>query len=239
MMYMTREDRLIPLNSLHNTRDLGGYETQDGHFTKSHKIIRSATNSTLTNEDIDILKTYGIHTILDLRGEQEVTLVPHPLKDHDEFSYCHIDLFAHHPISKEDYHHLGDLYCLVLERCQDNIKHIFDFIIAHVDEGIMITCAQGKDRTGIISALILDLVGCHPYDIVKDYSESFENNEEIYRQMMAYMNDDALEQLMSDPLYMMKMMNYLDEHYGSGRSYLLSLGFDHQTLDDFIEDFLI
>lgn len=238
-MYMTKEDRLIPLSSMHNTRDLGGYETQDGHFTKSHKIVRSATSSYLEEADIDTLIGHGLSMVIDLRGDNELELVSHPLSNHPEFSYHHIDLFSTRFKDQSQYHNLGDLYCLTLETCKDTIKQVFDLIFTHIDEGILITCAQGKDRTGIISALILDLAGCHPYDIVKDYSESFENNEDIYKQMMAYMNDDQLEQLMSDPLYMMKMMHYIDEHYGSSRSYLLSLGFDNQTLDDFIESFLI
>ena len=44
----------------------------------------------------------------------------------------------------------------------------------HPYDAVMFNCSAGKDRTGVIAALLLDLAGCHDYDIVKDYSESYE-----------------------------------------------------------------
>jgi protein-tyrosine phosphatase len=59
---MTKEDRLLPLKSLRNTRELGGYETQEGSFTKTHCYIRGATPAFLNEEDASYLYDYGRDT---------------------------------------------------------------------------------------------------------------------------------------------------------------------------------
>ena len=68
MMYMTKEDRLLPLQTLKNTRELGGYETQEGSYTKTHCFIRAATPAFLNEEDAAYLYEYGVRVICDLRG---------------------------------------------------------------------------------------------------------------------------------------------------------------------------
>ena len=81
MMYMTKEDRLLPLNSLRNTRELGGYETQEGSYTKTHCYIRGATPAFLNEEDAQYLYDYGNRVINDLRGQNEIEKATNPLKN--------------------------------------------------------------------------------------------------------------------------------------------------------------
>ena len=68
MQYLTREERLLPLTSVYNIRDLGGYETQTGAYSKSHKYIRSGKMNRLTEVDRQYLKDYGIKVIIDLKA---------------------------------------------------------------------------------------------------------------------------------------------------------------------------
>ena len=55
MQYMTSEERLIALDKMTNTRDLGGYETQEGYYTKSHHYIRASAPANATDEDLEKL----------------------------------------------------------------------------------------------------------------------------------------------------------------------------------------
>ena len=88
--------------------------------------------------------------------------------------------------------------------------------------------------------MLLDLIGCHEYDIVKDYSESYENNivkNEELAQMMK--EEDAKQYLKSSPRYMMEFLDYLREHYGSSKEYLLNIGIQEDEIEQLIENFTI
>lgn len=243
MMYMTKEDRLLPLNSLRNTRELGGYETQEGSYTKTHCYIRGATPAFLNEEDAKYLYDYGVRVIIDLRGQNEIEKAPNPLKDYKDIQYYHVDVFGDRNASlvpsNASFKDMGELYCIMLDYLKPNIKKVFDLFLENLDSTILFHCSAGKDRTGVISALLLDLVGCHPYDIVKDYSESYENNREIYDELLKLTTKENEHFLSSDPLYMLKMMDHLSENYGSSRAYLLNIGLTEDDIDDLIYHFTI
>lgn len=244
MMYLTREERLLPLESIFNTRELGGYETQEGSFTRTHCYIRAATPAHLTKKDKDYLYDYGVRVIIDLRGENEIIQAPNQMKDYKDIQYYHVDLFGDRnaavvPQNGMVFKDMGDLYCLMLDQLQPNIKAVFDLFLQHQHETILFHCSAGKDRTGVIAALLLDLAGCHPYDIVKDYSESFENNQPIYEELLKLASKENQHFLLSDPLYMLKMLDHLAENYGSARHYLKEIGLSEEELDTLVENFTI
>lgn len=243
MMYMTKEDRLLPLQSLKNTRELGGYETQEGSYTKTHCFIRAATPAFLNEEDANYLYDYGVRVIVDLRGENEIQKAPNPLKDFKDIEYYHIDLFGDPKASlfpkNMSFKDMGDLYCLMLDYLKPNFKKVFDIFLNNMDTTILFHCSAGKDRTGVVSALLLDLAGCHPYDIVKDYSESYENNREIYEELLKLTTKENEHYLSSDPLFMLKMMDHLSENYGSSRAYLLEIGLKEEEIEDLIQHFTL
>ncbi len=86
----------------------------------------------------------------------------------------------------------------------------------------------------------MDLIGCHEYDIVKDYSESYENNKEMNASLAQMMNDEEAKQyLRSSPRYMMELLDYLREHYGSAKEYLLEIGMKNDEIEELIENFTI
>ena len=75
MLYMTREERLLPLEGMVNTRDLGGYETQSGAYSRSHKYIRASSPTHATKKDIQYLKDYGIKVVIDLNRKNNRILL--------------------------------------------------------------------------------------------------------------------------------------------------------------------
>ena len=244
MMYLTREERLLPLNSIFNTRDLGGYETQEGSFTKTHKYIRAATPAHLSEEDKAYLYNYGVRVIIDLRGENEILQAPNQMKDYKDVQYYHVDVFGDKnaavvPQNDIEFKDMGDLYCIMLDQLQPNLKKVFDLFLKHIDQTILFHCSAGKDRTGVISALLLDLAGYHAYDIVKDYSESFENNKPIYDELLKIASKENQHLLLSDPLFMLKMLDHLSENYGSARTYLKEIGLSEEEVDKLFENFTI
>ncbi len=238
MQHMIREQRLLQLENVSNIRDLGGYETQEGNFTKANKYIRSSVLSKLNNADYKYIVDYGVKIILDLRTDFEKHHAPNCLKNDSYFQYYEIDLFKDLGEAKsmdDKYHDMGDFYIALLEQMKEQIYKVFHLFLVHPYECILFHCTSGKDRTGLISALLLDLAGCYEYDIVKDYSESFENNQTMYEELIKII---PKEDLLSQPLYMMKLLNHLYENYGSAQNYLLEIGFTSEEVEELKNNFI-
>ena len=184
MMQLSREERMLQVESMTNVRDLGGYETQSGYYTKSHKFIRSTNPSKLTDEEKEYLYDYGIRLQVDLRSDFEIEQQPSSLIGYKDIEYIRIDLMKIKnlnvlPKEVTNYKDLAGFYIYMLETNKEQFKELFEVFYDHPYNAIMFNCSAGKDRTGVVAALLLDLAGCHEYDIVKDYSESYENNLHI------------------------------------------------------------
>ncbi|MCD7893046.1 MAG: tyrosine-protein phosphatase [Erysipelotrichaceae bacterium] len=244
MQYMTKEERKIKLEKMHNTRDIGGYETQDGYYTKSHKYIRGAAPTYCTKDDIQKLKDYGVKVVIDLRSDFEKECQPNPFKNDQDVDFYELNLYDSSsavlvPDEVKTYRNLGGVYIYMLEAFKDKFKELFDIFIKYPYEGILFHCSAGKDRTGITAALLLDLAGCHEYDIVKDYSESYENNVDINENLAEIMDEDSRRFLNSAPSYMMELLAYLRDHYGSAKEYLIAVGIKEEEIIELIENFKI
>ncbi|HAH76042.1 MULTISPECIES: tyrosine-protein phosphatase [Kandleria] len=244
MLYMTREERYISLDHMPNTRDLGGYETQDGHYTKAHHFVRASGPYECSDHDLDKLYDYGVRVTIDLRSDFEKKAMASRFSEDDRFENIEINLLDTEvvkvvPEEVKEYKDLGGVYIYALEAHKQQIKEVFDVFLNHLYDCVLFHCSAGKDRTGIISALLLDLAGCHDYDIVKDYSESYSNNMEIIEQLEENMDEATRAYLNSSPRYMMIMMDFLREHYGSAYSYLLDIGLTEDEINDIKDSFII
>ena len=244
MMQLSREERMLKVESMTNIRDLGGYETQAGYYTKSHKFVRSTNPGKLSDEEKEYLYEYGIRVQIDLRSNFELEQQPSTLKDYQDIKYYHINLMKVKDLNvlpKEiaNYHDLAGFYIFMLEANKEQFKEVFEIFYDNPYDTIMFNCSAGKDRTGIVAALLLDLAGCHEYDIVKDYSESYENNMAMIKQLEEMMPSEDEKFLGSDPRVMMKFIAYLRENYGSTKGYLLNIGFSDEEIEEIKENFII
>ena len=160
-----------------NTRDLGGHPTGDGRTTQCGRFFRSDNAVKLPEEDIDKLKKLNLVLVIDLRNAHEikefadgfvvdknVKRLNAPLfdfKNKDEL----IDKLKKNELS------WGKVYNAAVAdgKVKGEIKKIFDSIAESKPGLILFHCTHGKDRTGIVSALILGLCGVREDDIVSDY----------------------------------------------------------------------
>ena len=92
MLYKTREERLLVLEQMCNTRELGGYETQGGRYSKMNRFIRAASPSQASTQDIETLKEYGVNVVVDLRSDYEKEYQINPFKEDESVTYYEVNI---------------------------------------------------------------------------------------------------------------------------------------------------
>lgn len=222
----------LPLEGTLNTRDLGGYPTKDNKVTKFHVFIRSDRLTDITDKDSKFLKNYGITDIIDLRGNTAIqfTFVSDDNINKKYFKFHYIPLstleyeqYANAEKDKENFNH-GVGYTYVLEN-KSRIKEVFD-ILAESEGGVLFHCTAGKDRTGIISALILGLCDAYIKDIIANYEVS-----------NTYLEDtDVIEKYSenlkkSSPEFIITFIENLLKKYDSFEDYILSCNVSKENIE--------
>ena len=166
--------RHIPLVSVQNLRDLGGYATVDGGITRWGVFLRSAGMSKMIAADLQKIVDYGVGAVVDLRSVQNIEDAPNPFAEVSGVAYHHHDFwgdrlsnFKSSNASLTQETKLADLYRAGFCRCKDIIRQIITTLITEEDHATLFHCGAGKDRTGIVAALLLGLVGMM---IIVDYA---------------------------------------------------------------------
>ena len=211
-----------------NARDLGGYPTTDGGETRWRSLLRADDLAQLSELGVRALADYGVRTILDLRWPEEAILHPSPVPDRlPELRYARISLLTH----TEDEWRLRsrdaakELWkCVVLEHVRAELRTVLAFIAAAPPEPLLFHCVAGKDRTGLIAALLLALADATPQAIARDYALSSENLRDGY--LRRYPDTDRariLEALRCPEEGAYNMLAFL-ERAGGVRAYLAQIG---------------
>ena len=149
------------LKSTRNTRALP---------TGNMRYIRSDAPLNLAQEEVQWLLDNNITTLVDLRSEEEVKKRPCPLQTHEKFTYYHLPVAGGGDTPKSRAH-LHEVYRGMVDEQMDRICEI----ILNAKSNVMYFCTAGKDRTGVVSALLLRRLGYDEEVIVEDYMKSKEN----------------------------------------------------------------
>jgi protein-tyrosine phosphatase len=219
-----------PLNfpDLLNVRDLGGYPTTDGAHTRWRSLLRADDLAQLNPQGLAALTDYGVRTILDLRWPEEAARHPSPVPATlPQLRYERISLLTH----TEDEWRLRsrdaakELWkCAVLEHVRSELHHVLSFIASARPEPLLFHCVAGKDRTGLIAALLLALADATPEAIAQDYAMSEQNLRAGYLQRYAD-TDPAriLDALRCPEEGAHNMLRFLEDA-GGVRAYLAQIG---------------
>ena len=157
------------LHSTRNTRALP---------TGTMRYIRSDVPENLTDKEVQWLLDHNITTIVDLRSDEEIAKKPCCLKDQDGFRYFHLPVTGGGDIPRS----LEHLYIVYRQMVDEKMDKIIDTIM-NTQSNVMYFCTAGKDRTGVVSAIILKRLGFSDEVIIDDYMKSKDNLMEM---LMAY-----------------------------------------------------
>jgi protein-tyrosine phosphatase len=166
---------LASLPSRFNLRDLGGTPTADGRLVAPGRLYRGASMHRLEADHLEAVAPLGIRTAIDLRSTEEVgggTFAGSaaPVR--------HLPIFEVGPSFSEPVEDvartLADAYLWMLSEGAASIRVALDLLGEPRDLPAVVYCAAGKDRTGVVVALVLRLLGAERETIAADYALSDE-----------------------------------------------------------------
>jgi protein-tyrosine phosphatase len=221
--------------SLLNARDLGGHPTVDGAVTRHRSLLRADDLAQLSAEGLEALNDYGLETVLDLRWPEEIAATPSPVpRQLPAVRYVSVSLLADNPANwgaLGGYCAKEQWKCTVLERLRPQLKEALAVVAAAPPGPLLFHCAAGKDRTGVIAALLLALADVVPAAIAADYAASAKNLQDAYLRRYPDADADAIIEAVRCPeeaVY--NMLAYLDRAGGT-RAFLGDIGLGAAQID--------
>lgn len=238
--------RRIELEGPANFRDVGGYENRDGRRVSTGRIYRSDSLSYMTDADVrHCVDVLGIHTVIDLRAGHEV----------DQFSHGPLEAagvrFLHRPVVDEtrSEHIQRDpdqpapellspaaIYLLMLERFADRLTDVVRLVADPANHPVVFHCAAGKDRTGIVAALVLGVLGVDDETIVDDYVLTAEAMPLLVQRHRAVAAERGVAAEVGEPHFaavaeaMRDVLTGLEARHGGVEGYLLANGLEPEAI---------
>jgi len=244
-----QSDRSLRLSGDPNFRDFGGYATSDGRRVGWGRLYRSAHLANLTPEDVARVTALGLRRVLDLRPEVEKQGRTDAIYPGNEDKYDLLPCILADPyiLEAQPTDQLGAdprridwsaLHINMLEPNKGSIKSAFDRFADASQYPILLHCSQGKDRAGILAALVLLLLGVPRDTIIEDYMLTGQLvdpgtwQDEIRRYMESRADslpegvtlDDWKPAMCCVPERMVTMFEHLHSSYGGVAGFLESTG---------------
>lgn len=221
----------LELVGAYNVRDLGVYENKEHQKLKEHQFLRADSLHQLTEKDQEVLLSYGVKAVIDLRSQREREQAPCVWENSaqvDYYSVPMLDEMNSNGFQGEMPESMGKLYIELLENGKGEYAKIFQTMCKYKDRCVVFNCTAGKDRTGVIAMLLLSLAGVDAEVIAQDYSVSEKYMEPIFKQQKEQMQKYGVEIpeyiLKSPEEEMKKTLDYLYENYGTVENYLNKIG---------------
>lgn len=235
---MADHDRHFHFEQVFNFRDMGGYPTRDGRQLRWRRLLRSAEHHRMTEAEAErFQREVGLKTVIDFRapGEDDHRLEPGPLVGAGVTRH---QFGMGDPKSKYKAREAGTWTPAFAGMLDSGAKQWVAAIevLSHEDAyPALFHCVTGKDRTGVLGALLLDLLGVEDELIVVDYGLSKIGMDEMVASMrtrgIMAADEPPNPAIAVVPSAMQEMLDALHERFGSAREYFSGHGVDSATLD--------
>lgn len=235
--------RALAWEGLLNARDTGGLATTDGELVRDGALVRSDVLTRLSPAGRAALVDHGVRTIVDVRSVEEVQrdAAPHPFRDaasqgEPVVTYLNVPFM----VSDSSWAQMHAAYSAAQTREELNRLDLdtnrvgLGAIVATIADaapgGVLVHCHAGKDRTGLVVALILSFLGVSDDDVADDYALTAASLEALIADWLDEMSSDEAERsrlrALADPRReaMLDTLAYLRSRYGSAGDYLRGAG---------------
>jgi protein-tyrosine phosphatase len=165
------------LDGQRNFRDLGGVHTADGALVATGEVYRSGELSALTDDDLTLLEELGIRTVVDLRSEREAEIHPDRLPDSVVYRPMPIlpggdgsgvERFMQ-TFDPDDFPPWEIVYRDLIRDHIATVAALFGLVVDPAARPLVFHCSAGKDRTGVVAALLLTILGVAWEDVEDDF----------------------------------------------------------------------
>lgn len=243
------DPRILPLEGVENFRDYGGYAVGGGRVA-SGQLFRAAHQARATPADLQIMAALKLATLVDLRRPRErdndpslrhegfaAQVIQCDLGDHAEAP--HVAFLRETDLTPES---ARAFFLDYYDKAPFEPRHLELFgryfaALAAGDGPVLIHCTAGKDRTGVLVAMIMDVVGASPEDIAHEYGLS----DLAIDRLIAYLRSNNRElqgtdaeiraRMATPPEKIAGFMELLHAKYGSSEDFFRSMGVSEATFD--------
>jgi protein-tyrosine phosphatase len=157
--------RWVYIEGAANTRDAGGYPTRDGRFVKRGMVYRSAKLNRLSSAGADAWRELGVKTVIDFCNR----ITTWPLFGGDVWAVQLASSVRGCPMSFGKVGPREEFYIRGVRDNADAYREAFELLADADNYRVLYHCAAGTDRTGVMSALLLSLLGVERETIIKDF----------------------------------------------------------------------
>jgi protein-tyrosine phosphatase len=244
---LARHRRDLDWEGCLNVRDLGGHPTLDGGETGYGRVVRADSVRQLTDAGWKAAADYGVRTVVDLRGNDElrddppgelpldVVHAPFMEADEDEWKAIEKKIEAAVAATEDDATQTRDVYMIFLERFRENAAAGVRAVARAPAGGVLVHCVGGKDRTGLLSAFLLGLAGVGIEEIAADYALSEERLQPRHKAWLAEAETEAererLRRIIRTPAEaMVGVFAELERRYGGMTDFLRRGGASDEDL---------
>ncbi|MFY1695251.1 MULTISPECIES: tyrosine-protein phosphatase [unclassified Solwaraspora] len=224
--------RTLAFATMFNFRDIGGYEGLDGRTVRWQRIYRADSPHRLSGDDEPMFAALGVRTVIDLRRPHEIDAFGR-IRPADGLDYRHVHL-VHQDWDEIPYQpeqgparYLADRYHDLTEQAADGIVTAMSLLAEAQTAPAVVHCMAGKDRTGLICAMTLSLLGVPDPVIAEDYELSTTGSA----QLLAWLRTQrGNEHLVPEPFFccpaeaMQMFLTELSQRHGSVEGYLRGAG---------------
>lgn len=217
-----------------NARDLGGMPTGDGSTIRTGALVRTDGHDYLAAEGVAAVRAYGVGRIIDLRREVECAKYVSPFTG----SPMYLNIPVQDPADPDEdgeVSELAEIYRRMLDRRPDLFGAAVSAIADSPAGAVVVHCAGGKDRTGMVIALALTVAGVNREVVAADYALTEQCLRERNSAVLADIDDPqrraAVRRLQrTAPETMLEVLAHLDNTYGSVARFLEGGGTSAETL---------
>ena len=232
-------DRRLVWPDLLNARDLGGLGSASGDETVWRRVVRADNLNKLAPAGVAAMVAYGVRTVIDLRDPRELERFPNPLAAAPPLGV----VFVNVPLISDaeweaikDPTRMAEGYVLTARLSHTNIANAIAVLSDAAPGGVVIHCHAGKERTGVVAALLLSLAGVPDETVAEDWTASDAFLQPLYEEWLGNETDPATRAKRSEGFvthaeHIVDVLTYVRRTHGSVEEYLLAGGLTTDQLD--------